>query len=64
MEGDQAVISMVECADSLQPFYSISEVPQVSERERSPEKYGLVHETTIIIMWYILFRVCLQGRTY
>ena len=35
MKGDQAEISMVECADSLQPCYSISEVPQVSERERT-----------------------------
>ena len=35
IEGNRAVTCMVRCADSLQPCYSISEVPQVSERERT-----------------------------
>jgi hypothetical protein len=35
MEGDRAVISMVECADPLQPCYHISELLEVSEDGRT-----------------------------
>ena len=34
IERDRAVISMVDCADSLQPCYHISDVPQVCEDQR------------------------------
>ena len=34
IERDRAVISMVNCADSLQPCYHISDVPQVCEDQR------------------------------
>ena len=34
IERDRAVISMVDCADSLQPCYQISGVPQVCEDQR------------------------------
>ena len=43
IEDNQAVTRMVRCADSLQPCYSISELLEVSERERTSFLFSIFH---------------------
>ena len=43
IEDNRAVTSMVRCADSLQPCYHISELLEVSERERTSFLFSIFH---------------------